>query len=68
MREGTFPVKKAVFRDVAPYRCGVNRHLHGTTSQKTTFFIVTAVKTSDASLSDRLNEQHNQKCKLVVLN
>jgi hypothetical protein len=60
-------MKKAVFWDVAPGRCGVNRrlggtyrlhlqgrrknkkiltpHLHGATSQKTAFFIVTAVKT-----------------------
>jgi hypothetical protein len=33
-------MKKGVFWDVAPY-------LHGATSQKTAFFIVTAVKTSN---------------------
>jgi hypothetical protein len=49
-------LKNSVFWDVAPCRCCGNRvppkrrftkDLHGTTSQKTAFFIVTAVKTSN---------------------
>jgi hypothetical protein len=51
-------MKKAVFWDVAPCRSGVSRrfggtsvrftqYLHDATSQKTAFFIVTAVKTSN---------------------
>jgi hypothetical protein len=41
-------LKNAVFWDVVPCRSCVNRRfgdLHGATSQKTAFFIVTAVKT-----------------------
>jgi hypothetical protein len=50
-------MKKAVFWDLAPCRCGINRfvppqrrltpHIHGAKSQKTAFFIVTAVKASN---------------------
>jgi hypothetical protein len=54
------PLKNAIFWDVAPCRSCVNRRfggtnrlrrltqaLHGPTSQKTAFFIVTGVKTSN---------------------
>jgi hypothetical protein len=58
-------VKNAVFWDVAPCKSCVNRrfggtyllhcrftqYLHGATSQKTPFFIVTAVKTSNLTSS-----------------
>jgi hypothetical protein len=50
-------LKNAVFWDVAPWRCRVNRRysdLHGATSQKTTLFIVTAVKTSNLTLINLL--------------
>jgi hypothetical protein len=38
-------MKNGVFWDVAP--CGSSKKTHGVTSQKTPFFIVTAVKTSN---------------------
>jgi hypothetical protein len=38
-------MKKGVFWDVTP--CGFLQEPHGITSQKTPFFIVTAVKTSN---------------------
>jgi hypothetical protein len=44
-------VKNVVFRDVVPCRSCVNQVLHGATSQKTAFFKVTAVKTSNLNNS-----------------
>jgi hypothetical protein len=40
------PLKKSVFWDVPPNR-RITQYLHGATSQKTAFFIVTALKTSN---------------------
>jgi hypothetical protein len=40
-------MKNGVFWDVMPCGSGKNQEPHGITSQKTPFFIVTAVKTSN---------------------
>jgi hypothetical protein len=45
-------MKNAVFWDVAPCRTRYTRDLHGVTSQKTAFFIVTAVKTSNLTFTN----------------
>jgi hypothetical protein len=44
-------MKKAVFWDLAPCICGVN----GAKSQKTAFFIVTAVKASNLTTENMIN-------------
>jgi hypothetical protein len=40
-------VKNYIFWDVTPCGSGKNQEPHGVTSQKTLFFIVTAVETSN---------------------